>query len=72
MAAPAFDHSQISLRPLTGPPALLGAGFAVLLRWDERARARAVLAGLDDARLSDLGVTRRAAQIEARKPFWRA
>lgn len=36
----------------------------------ERARQRVVLAGLEDHRLRDIGVTRAEALAEARRPFW--
>ena len=36
----------------------------------ERARQRAVLAGLDDRMLRDIGLSRTQALAEARRPFW--
>lgn len=35
-------------------------------------RSRRALAALDDAALNDIGLTRREAQTEARRPFWDA
>ncbi len=37
-----------------------------------RYRQRRALAQLDDRLLQDIGVTRRQALLESRKPFWRA
>ncbi|MEL6234031.1 MAG: DUF1127 domain-containing protein [Pseudomonadota bacterium] len=42
----------------------------LLLRWLQRARSRADLAALEDHMLKDIGLTREAAQREARRPFW--
>ncbi len=39
-------------------------------RMHEVARQRRALARLDDAALADLGLSRRAAQREAARPFW--
>ncbi|MHA6347151.1 DUF1127 domain-containing protein [Roseivivax sp. CAU 1761] len=44
--------------------------LAQLRRWRALQRSRAALADLDDARLGDLGIDRRAAQREAARPFW--
>jgi uncharacterized protein YjiS (DUF1127 family) len=61
----------------TGRPALSGTidafGWAVglLVRWEERARQRHQLAGLDDRMLRDIGIDRLTAQSESLKPFWR-
>ncbi len=44
----------------------------VLLIWHERARQRRALARLDDHLLRDVGLSRAAAVLESRKPFWRA
>lgn len=47
-------------------------GFIVrILFWQERARQRCELLGLEDWQLEDIGVTRAQALEEARKPFWR-
>lgn len=44
----------------------------LLLAWAERSRQRRTLAGLNDALLKDLGISRADADAECRKPFWRA
>ncbi|WP_145103726.1 DUF1127 domain-containing protein [Cereibacter sediminicola] len=57
-------------RPL--PPlarALFGLGLLVL-RWEERRQTRLGLSRLDPHLLRDIGLTARAAEIEASKPFW--
>jgi len=38
--------------------------------WARRARTRAALAKLNNAALEDIGISHRAARIEANKPFW--
>ncbi|MCE6952943.1 DUF1127 domain-containing protein [Cereibacter sphaeroides] len=43
----------------------------VVLRWEERRLTRLGLSRLDPHLLRDIGLTRRAAEIEASKPFWR-
>ncbi|MFQ6775061.1 DUF1127 domain-containing protein [Cereibacter sphaeroides] len=48
---------------------LFGLGF-VVVRWDERRRTRLGLSRLDPHLLRDIGLTQRAAEIEASKPFW--
>jgi uncharacterized protein YjiS (DUF1127 family) len=61
-----------------GPAAALhGAGrvlqstLATLREWRRRSRDRHELAGLDDAMLNDIGITRADAEFLANKPFWR-
>jgi uncharacterized protein YjiS (DUF1127 family) len=49
----------------------LGAAFDRLLVWQERARSRRMLRGLDDHMLSDIGIDRSTAEEEGSKPFWR-
>ena len=39
-------------------------------RWRHRARSRRQLLRLDERQLQDIGIDRRAAEEEARKPFW--
>ena len=48
----------------------IALAIATLGRWLQRAAQRRALAELDDHRLWDIGVTRRAAAREARRPFW--
>ena len=50
---------------------LPAALFETLLIWQERANQRQHLASLDDRLLSDVGISRAAADAEVRKPFWR-
>lgn len=45
---------------------------STLALWRDRARQRRCLARLDDRLLRDIGLTRRDAEHEAAKPFWRA
>ena len=56
-------------------PVALGARFLgallTLEAWADRRRQRQVLSELDDYMLRDIGITRTAAEHEARKPFWR-
>jgi uncharacterized protein YjiS (DUF1127 family) len=42
-----------------------------VLEWNQRIRQRQALAELDDHLLSDIGISRTAAAIEASRPFWR-
>jgi uncharacterized protein YjiS (DUF1127 family) len=46
---------------------LVGATFD----WQERARQRWDLRGLDDRMLADIGVSRADVERECTKPFWR-
>jgi len=39
-------------------------------RWQERARQRRALLGLDDHLLRDIGISRAEAEREGRKPLW--
>ncbi|WP_421928340.1 DUF1127 domain-containing protein [Neoaquamicrobium sediminum] len=52
-----------------------GRGVIALLRrlwrWNDRHRQRLDLADLDDRMLQDIGITRRMAERECRKPPWR-
>lgn len=50
---------------------LLVRAIDTLFAWQERARSRRVLAGLDDRMLRDIGVSSGAVAEEADKPFWR-
>jgi uncharacterized protein YjiS (DUF1127 family) len=56
----------------TGWAAILRVAAAALGTWRERARQRRALRRLDERLLRDIGVTRAAAEREARAPFWRA
>lgn len=47
------------------------AAFVMIKRWIARTRQRRALAGLDEAMLRDIGITRVEAVRECEKPFWR-
>lgn len=49
----------------------LAAAYLTIRTWIERVRQRRALAGLDDAMLRDIGITRVEAARECEKPFWR-
>jgi uncharacterized protein YjiS (DUF1127 family) len=49
----------------------LSAAPLLWLRWNERHRQRQALSELDDRLLDDVGLTRRQADSECRKPPWR-
>ncbi|TDQ86396.1 uncharacterized protein YjiS (DUF1127 family) [Dongia mobilis] len=55
----------------TAALAILARIFARLLAMRERARQRRQLAGLSDALLKDIGISRADAEREATQPFWR-
>jgi uncharacterized protein YjiS (DUF1127 family) len=44
---------------------------STLRQWRQRIRDRRELAGLGEAMLHDIGITRAEAQYLANKPFWR-
>jgi uncharacterized protein YjiS (DUF1127 family) len=50
---------------------LLAAVVGAVLSWQQRHRARATLARLDDHMLRDIGLSLSDAQVEISKPFWR-
>ena len=47
------------------------AVFDRLLAWQDRARSRRMLRGLDDHMLHDIGIDRSVAEAEGSTPFWR-
>lgn len=49
---------------------VLIAVAVVVTKWDRYRRTRKELKTLDPHLLNDIGLTARAASIEARKPFW--
>lgn len=51
---------------------LLRNAIDLILLWHERSRQRRALMSLDDRLLRDIGIDRLEADIEIRKPFWRA
>lgn len=48
----------------------LKRGLCVLLVWEQRLKDRDTLDGMSESRLRDIGLTRKQAIREARKPFW--
>ena len=44
---------------------------SIFQTWRERSQSRAALRNLDEQQLRDVGLSRREAEREARKPFWR-
>ena len=44
--------------------------WPLLVHWTELRRQRSSLAKLDEGALNDIGVSRKQARREARKPFW--
>lgn len=44
----------------------------LLALWYSRARQRAQLGQLDERQLLDIGISRKLAEVESRKPFWQA
>jgi uncharacterized protein YjiS (DUF1127 family) len=47
------------------------ATVGLLVAWQQRARERHALTGLDEHGLRDLGLTRVDVMVEMDKPFWR-
>ena len=47
------------------------AAWSLATTWVARVRQRRALAGLDDAMLRDVGITRVEVARECNKPFWR-
>jgi uncharacterized protein YjiS (DUF1127 family) len=73
---PTFDlylpaQSFSTWRPKRTPTHRFAAAWILVTSWIERARQRNALAGLDDAMLRDIGITRVEAAREGGKPFWR-
>ncbi len=44
--------------------------LTLLLVWEQRLKDRDTLEGMSQSRLRDIGLSRRQAMREARKPFW--
>ena len=61
-----------TLRNASSQIGIAAAMFDTLLLWQERARQRRVLAGLDDHLLFDIGRSREEVARECAKPVWRA
>jgi uncharacterized protein YjiS (DUF1127 family) len=62
-------HSMV-LTVLAGVKAAVGHVYGALIEWRNRARGRAMLGGLDERLLKDIGVNRATASHEAGKRFW--
>jgi uncharacterized protein YjiS (DUF1127 family) len=45
--------------------------LTTIREWRRRARGRRELAGLGEAMLHDIGISRAEAEFLSRKPFWR-
>jgi uncharacterized protein YjiS (DUF1127 family) len=56
---------------MLGPSRLLRIAVALAVTWIERWQQRRTLEEMDDHHLADIGLTRRDALREARRPFWR-
>lgn len=70
-------NSQVSLyqreaRPWRRRRGLIARSGALIARWAERSRDRALLARLSDRELHDIGLSRCDIDHEISKPFWRA
>lgn len=50
---------------------LLSRAVSAVMAWRQRSAQRQALLELDDRLLTDIGVSRMAAQEEAGKPFWK-
>ena len=48
----------------------IGALASTVRLWNQKALQRRALRALDDEQLHDIGVSRKDAEHEARKPFW--
>ena len=73
---PTFDlylpvQPSAAWRPKRAPNHPFAAAWIRVTSWIERARQRNARAGLDDAMLRDIGITRVEAARECGKPFWR-
>ena len=51
---------------------LVDSVTTLLLQWSARSRQRRHLAGLTPSELEDVGISAKAASVEAAKPFWQA
>ncbi|MEM6587816.1 MAG: DUF1127 domain-containing protein [Pseudomonadota bacterium] len=62
--------AYLQTRPLTPFASTLLQFVVLCVAWSERRRTRIALSKLDDHQLQDVGLTRTAADREARLPFW--
>lgn len=60
----------LQTRPLTPFASTLLQVVVLCVAWSERRRTRIALGQLDNHQLDDVGLTRAAADREARLPFW--
>ena len=68
MSAPSLSYTIAA----SALPRKIRAALDWLTLATERSRTRHELLRLDDRSLRDIGITRREALTEARKPFWRS
>jgi uncharacterized protein YjiS (DUF1127 family) len=68
MVATTHDVLHLSRRP---QPSLIARAADRLFHMVERHRQRLALQSLSDQALSDIGISRADAQLEADRPFWR-
>jgi uncharacterized protein YjiS (DUF1127 family) len=54
----------------TGVSSAFRSAIRIVSRWHGRARQRQDLRDLNDHLLDDIGITRKATETEALKPFW--
>jgi len=54
-----------------GPASLFQGIFATVATWQDRARGRNHLAGLESHMLKDIGIDAADVRREVAKPFWR-
>ena len=69
--AGAWTASRRLFSPFDGLRHAVVLAVRTVMLWGERRRQRQALAGLDDAMLKDIGLSRADALFEADKPFWR-
>ena len=62
----------LSTRSTLPAPSLIAVKLAwAYVLWSQRRESRKHLARLDDHLLRDIGLSRKEADLEMRKPFWR-
>jgi uncharacterized protein YjiS (DUF1127 family) len=62
---------RVVANPSLSRPATFASLLAAVRRFHEKTCQRCDLAELDDRLLRDIGLTRKQARDESRKPFWR-
>ncbi len=63
-------ETLIANRPLPPVAAAVFALAVTVLKWEQRQQTRRALKRLDAHMLDDIGLSQRAAQLEANKSFW--